>query len=81
MITIYGMSNCLWCLKAKQMAELFELEYEYKTLSTIEAKKEYFARGGTHEGLPQVYWDGEMIVGYNNFTAKINEYIEKVKND
>ena len=29
MIDIYGSSNCIWCLKAKQLCETMDLEHNY----------------------------------------------------
>ena len=79
MITIYGMSGCHYCDKAKNLAMMLELDYEYKLLNTIENKKEFFSRATNRQAVPQVYWDGEMIVGYKDFADKVNEWIELYK--
>ena len=79
MIIIYGTSNCLHCLKAKQLAELFGLDHEYKVLSDIETKKEFFNRVSNPMLVPQIFWDDEHIVGYEDFRKKIDRYVEESK--
>lgn len=59
---------------------MLELDYEYKRLNTIENKKEFFSRAKDRQAVPQIYWNGEMIVGYSDFAKKVDEYIERNKN-
>jgi len=75
-LTIYGITGCHYCEKAKNLAIMLELDYEYKLLNTIENKKEFFSRATNRQAVPQVYWNDEMIVGYNDFADKVNEWIE-----
>jgi|TARA_B110000503_G_C7057129_1_gene374973 glutaredoxin len=73
MITIYGSNNCIWCLRAKQLAELFELEHEYKLVENYRAEfSSKFPDVGT---IPQIVWDGIHLGGYDVFAKAVNEFI------
>jgi len=80
MITIYASDNCIWCLKAKQLAELFELEHEYKLIENYRA--EFSSRFPDVRTVPQIVWDGVHLGGYEVFTEAVNEFVNNgVKND
>jgi len=79
MITIYGTDGCLACLKAKQCAEIFELEHEYISLARadIETKKKFY-QIDTHFGMvPQIVWGDDIIVGLADFEKRVNEFLQK----
>lgn len=73
MITIYGSPNCMFCLKAKQLAEMFELEHEYKYVS--DHREEFMTNFPDAPGVPQIIWDGRKISGYANFAREVNDDI------
>lgn len=79
MIIIYGRSNCLHCLRVKQLAEIFELEHEYKDTSIQENMDEFLSLTKYPTLIPQILWDGEMIRGYHGFSERVNNYIEELK--
>lgn len=79
MIIIYGTSNCLHCLKSKQLAEICGFEHEYKSLSDRETKKEFFSRVKDPTIVPQIFWDEEHLIGYEEFKMKIDRYVEENK--
>lgn len=75
MITIYGNERCGWCRKAKNLAEQYELKYEW--LDTDE--------GGVMDGLrvripdvktiPQIWWHDRHIGGYTELLSEIQNTI------
>lgn len=75
MVLIYGNSRCAWCEKAKDLAERYELFYEYRNIDNdyylnelkiklVEAQK----RAST---IPQIWWDDRYIGGYEDFAQEI----------
>ena len=84
MIAIYGSSNCIWCLRAKQLCEVFELSHTYHLIDDIGVDKfqELFPDENT---VPQILWDDEVVGGYQEFAVKVNDYItnenEEIEND
>jgi glutaredoxin len=78
MITIYGSPNCIWCLRAKQLAETFELEHEYKSVEDYQA--EFTSKFPAARTVPQIVWDGLHIGGYEMFSRAVNEFINDGEN-
>lgn len=79
MIKIYGTGGCLACLKAKQTAQIFELDYEYIDLSKadIETKKTFFnidKSGGAM--VPQIVWGDKVLVGLPEFEEHVNIFLK-----
>lgn len=70
------MPNCLYCLRAKQLAEIFGLEHEYKQLTDLETKKQFFKIDRANGSIPQIIWGEEVIVGYTEFEKRVNEFIQ-----
>jgi glutaredoxin len=78
-ITIYGSENCIWCLKAKQVAETFELKHEYKLVENCMA--EFNSKFPDEYAVPQILWDNVHISGYEMFTKAVNEFIKNGENE
>ena len=73
MIEIYGTPTCGFCLRSKKLAERYGIAYEYKDLSIsndarIELKERY---GSEPKTVPQIYWNGKYIGGYNELAEEI----------
>lgn len=71
MITIYGKDNCPFCVRAKELAQRYNLTYEYRDLdnpTNIKDFKELFPGVRT---VPQIMWHGRHIGGYNDFVIEI----------
>lgn len=75
MIMIYGNSNCTWCEKAKQLAEQYELKYEYKSIKDPENLRDLVALIPNATTIPQIIWDNRIIGGYMDFAAEIENTI------
>jgi glutaredoxin len=71
MITIYGKDNCYWCQEAKALAKRYGLEFEYKNTGYEHFRTEMFEKYPDAKTVPQIWWDGRHIGGYNEFTIEI----------
>ena len=71
MITIYGSSDCTWCEKAKQLAEQYELKYEYKSIKDKDNLRDLKALIPNATTIPQIIWHGRNIGGYTEFASEI----------
>ena len=79
MITIYGSENCLHCLRAKQLVEVFQLEHEYK--SVVHYREEFDRLFPGESAIPQIIWGKKRLTGYEEFAIMVNEYINNGEND
>lgn len=70
MYLIYGKSDCSFCVKAKQMVERFEKEYEYKDVEEDGQALGFIVKSG-FKSLPQIYYNGVHIGGYNELSKHI----------
>lgn len=71
MITIYGASWCGWCQKAKGLAEQYQLDFEYKSVDNDTYKQQLKAMLPEAKTIPQIWWDGRHIGGYEDFAREI----------
>jgi len=69
MIVIYGGHNCGWCVRAKELAQKYELCYVYKEAS--EFKEEFKNKFPDAKTVPQILWHGKHIGGYDEFEKEI----------
>ena len=75
MVTIFGSSTCLYCLRCKQLCQALDIEHNYLDISESDVS-EMFRSIFPEEGqIPQVLWEGEHIGGYPELKSKIDEYI------
>lgn len=77
MITIYGKENCPWCVKAKTLAETYQLKYEYKNAEDPLVLAELKLAKPDVRSVPQIWWYGRHIGGYKEFSVEV----ENTKND
>lgn len=71
MITIYGTSTCSYCKKAVELAKQYKLEYEYKNINSKEYLDEIRAMLPNIKTVPQIYWNGKYVGGYNDLALEI----------
>jgi len=72
-LTIYGKDNCYWCKEAKSLAERYSLNFTYKNVGTVEIRNEMFELVPDSKTVPQVFWNGRHIGGYNEFSTEIED--------
>ena len=64
---------CGWCEKAKELAENYQLPYEYRNVDNdyyLNELKLKFA-GKRASTIPQIWWDERYIGGYEDFSFEI----------
>jgi glutaredoxin 3 len=75
MIEIYGTATCPWCDRAIEVCEQNQLTYEYKQLDDRfdggNYQKEFKERLPNAKTVPQIFWHGKHIGGYNDFLSEI----------
>lgn len=76
MITIYGNTNCVYCMMAKELAEDNELEFDFKNVDFPENIKEFKQKFPTAKTIPQIEWDGEHIGGYDEMVNSLYKYFK-----
>lgn len=72
MIKIYGTSDCIFCKKAKELAENYNLKYE--SLDVFE-HADYVKSLTDQRTVPQITWDERYIGGYAEFAQEIENTI------
>ena len=71
MIVIYGAEWCSWCLKAKELAEQYLLDFEFKDVDNNDTKQQLIDRMPSCKTIPQIWWHGHHIGGYEDFAREI----------
>lgn len=74
-ILVFGTANCGWCLRAKELLDSKNLEYEYIDITdNTELRKSLNDRLGTvAKTVPQVFIDNLSIGGYAELQQVIDE--------
>jgi len=75
-VTIYGRSSCGFCTGARRLCEVRELPHEWIDMMEKGLTKEDLSRmtGTTVNTVPQIFVDGELIGGFEEFS----DYIDRV---
>jgi glutaredoxin 3 len=75
MIVIYGKDNCYWCKEAKALAGRYGFEYEYKNTTYENYRAEMFEKVPDAKTVPQIFWDGRHVGGYEEFVSEIENVL------
>jgi len=81
MIEIYGKSNCGYCNKSVELAEQYNLEYEYKNAEDLNVYSELLEKIGSVPTVPQIFWNGNHIGGYESLIIEIENTREYGQNE
>jgi glutaredoxin len=73
MIEIYGKPACPFCEKAKQLCEIMNLKYVYKSMGTDFTREELLEQFPNARTVPQIVVNGTKIGGYNELSKYIEE--------
>lgn len=72
---IYGASWCTYCVQAKKLCEVNNIEYEYLDVDDEDTLKVLEERvGGRIKTVPQIFLDGKFIPG--GFTGLKQELLK-----
>lgn len=72
-VTIYGKTDCLYCTKAKQLAEMNNCEVEYLLFGKDFTAKTMLEKFPNARTFPQIVVNGESIGGYLELESILNE--------
>ena len=75
MITIYGHPRCGWCIRAKNLAARYNLAYEWKDTDDQEILNELKTKLPEAKTVPQIWWHGNHVGGYEEFAAEVENTI------
>jgi len=75
MITIYGHARCGWCIRAKNLAGRYNLAYEWKDTDDQEILNEMKIKLPDVRTVPQIWWHGNHIGGYEDLVSEIENTI------
>jgi len=65
-VEIYSKESCPFCVKAKNLAERENLDFDYYMLNEDFTREELFEKFPTARTFPQIVIDNENIGGYDN---------------
>jgi glutaredoxin len=75
MITIYGNDACVWCRKAKRLAEDYNLEHTWRNTDDQEVLNDLKIRLPNVKTIPQIWWDDTHVGGYQDLATTIQNTI------
>lgn len=75
MIEIYSKPSCAWCVKAKEMADQYKLDYVEKNIDTAQNLNELLLKVPDVKTIPQIFWNDRYIGGYTEFANEIENTI------
>lgn len=71
-VVIYGKTNCPFCVKALDLARQYKLEFEYFNIENPDYRDQLLKiKPAEAKTVPQIWWHGNYIGGYNEFAAEI----------
>lgn len=62
---------CKWCLKAKELAEDYNLKYEWIDLDEDQNLNEFKLNFPDAKTIPQITWYGNYIGGYEELVKEV----------
>ncbi len=72
-VTIYSTPSCGYCKMAKEFFEENNVEFEEFDVAADEAKRNEMIKRSGQMGVPVIYVDDEMIIGFDK--AKLTELL------
>lgn len=75
MITIYGKPTCAFCIKAKNLAKQYNLNFEYVDIEEPANLKTFKEKMPGEMRIPQVWWNGRHVGGFQEFAAEVQDTI------
>ena len=72
-VEIYTKDNCVWCTRAKNLMNDFNISYLEYDLSDEDERKEFYKEVGENVStVPQVYINGNRIGGYKELSKWVD---------
>lgn len=73
-VTIFGKENCAYCIRAKMLCDLNDIQYTYIDILYDDEALDFFMEQG-FKSVPQVYVDGELVGGFTEFAEYVKDKI------
>ena len=73
MYKIYRKPSCGYCLQAKQLLEMEQLQFEYLTLGTHYNLDVLMTLAPNAKSFPQVFKDGVLVGGYSDLVEYLKQ--------
>lgn len=81
MLIIYGLDDCPTCDNCQKFCQLYDMEFEFRVIKTIQEKEDLLTKmgfqGGCNLRLPQGFVDNKWIGGFRG----IKDYVYAAKNN
>jgi glutaredoxin 3 len=71
MVIIYGTEWCSYCIRAKKLVEQYQLDFQFRDVDTDEMKQQLKAILPDYKTIPQIWWHGNHIGGYDDFVCEL----------
>lgn len=72
-VEIYTKDNCVWCTRAKNLMNDFNISYLEHDLSDEDERKAFYKEVGENVStVPQVYINGNRIGGYKELSKWVD---------
>lgn len=75
MVIIYGAEWCGYCIRAKKLAEQYSVDFEFRDVDTPDIKEQLRVLLPSYKTIPQIWWHGNHVGGYDDFARAIEETI------
>lgn len=77
MIRVYGKHNCNWCVKARELLNMYRMQYEYIIVGEGIGITELLEMYPGTKTVPLIEVGGKKLGGYEELTR----YVEETQND
>jgi glutaredoxin len=71
MVIIYGAEWCSYCIRAKKLVEQYQVDFEFRDVDNPEIKEQLRVMLPDYKTIPQIWWHGNHIGGYNEFVNEL----------
>lgn len=75
MIKIYGNQTCAFCLRAKRLAQSYNLKYEWIDTDVDMNHDQLKKLLPSFKTIPQIWWYDKHLGGYTEFARAVEETI------
>lgn len=81
MLTVYSKNNCPFCVQAKNLLKLKNIQFEEVRIDENAEAKEFILSQG-HRTVPQIYQDGKLFVegGFQGLSKLTEDQIKEKLN-
>ncbi len=75
MLIIYGHQRCGWCIKAKKLAQQYNISFDWKDTDNPEILNDLKTKLPDVRTVPQIWWYTKHLGGYEDFVTELQNTI------